>query len=101
MGHIVEQQVFFYLYMSEMKGGDQSAPPSATVTSQHVKKKILYSPHSYNLLILRMSMSDMSSRCPIGTDGSGMGVMVSSPCVDEKAVLDLNKGGEMKLQVSR
>lgn len=53
--------------------------------------KDLYSLHSYNLLILRMSMSDMSSLCPIGTDGSGMGVMVSSPYDDEKAVLDLKK----------
>lgn len=80
--------------MSEMKGGDQSTPPSSTVTSQH--KDVLHSPQSYNLLILRMSMSDMSSRCPIGTEGSGMGVIVSFPYAEEKAVLDLNKGGEMR-----
>lgn len=43
-----------------------------------------------------MSMSDMSSRWPIGTEGSGMGVMVSFPYADEKAVLDFNKGGEMR-----
>lgn len=40
-------------------------------------------------------MSDMSSLCPIGTEESGMGIMVSAPNTDVKAVLENKKGNKI------
>lgn len=42
-----------------------------------------------------MSLSDISSLCPIATVGSGMGVMVSCPYTEEKAVLDFMKNKDV------
>lgn len=84
--------VFVFFYMSEKK--ERLLQLKKWFQEIHCMFKDLYSLHSYNLLILRMSMSDMSSLCPIGTDGSGMGVMVSSPYDDEKAVLDFKKNNK-------
>ncbi len=55
----------------------------------------LYSLHLYNLLILRISISDISSLWPIGTEESGMGVMVSCMYTKAKAVLEIKKRKEM------
>lgn len=42
-----------------------------------------------------MSLSDISSLCPIATVGSGMGVMVSCPYTEEKAVLGFMKNKDV------
>lgn len=42
----------------------------------------------YNLLILRISRYDMPFLCPIGTEESGMGAMVSAPNDDAKKDLE-------------
>lgn len=56
-------------------------------------KGFLYSLHLYNLLILRISLSDISFLSPIGTEETGT---VSSLDTDPKAVLEKQKWSKIK-----